>query len=345
LSNQRAVALCGENETGLVGSYARALRQIGWEVLCWDVYAAHARFTKFGRLGRYASSFVPVDAWTLKANRELILDVAAFAPSMVLVSGNAPVRVGALAQIRIQSPSTRIVLLWPDSLLNLSRHIVEALPAFDLVATYSRASIPELLRLGAPRVEWIPFAADPVLFPARLDISEAERRIYDADVSLVGNHRPEREKAVAALISAGLNVKVWGEPRSWARHARDKSMLRRYFQGHPLFGESFAKAVRCARLSLNPIDPTNHPSANMRFFESPACGGATLNSSCPEMAEEFPEAVAAFYYASAEELPSTVRRLLGDEPLRHSVAAEGHRRVIESHTYAQRAQRIADLLG
>ena len=277
-----------------------------------------------------------------KANREMILAGVQAAPDLVLVSGNAPVRAGALAQLRIIHPGVRIILIWPDSLLNLGRHVVDALPIYDLVASYSKASIGELIRLGARRAEWFPFAADEMLFPADVEIADEERRAMASDVCLVGNHRPEREDAVVALLHAGFQVKVWGEPRSWSRHTRDKGLVGSYFQGNPLFGADFAKALRCAKLSLNPIDPTNYPSANMRFFESPACGAPTLNSACPEFSDVFRTGEHAFYFSHAEDLVATVRDLIRDDSARHRVAQAGQQLVLQAHTYTPRARQLLD---
>ena len=338
-------ALVAEGNAGLLGSYGRALQSLGCEVSYWDPDHALDGYTKYGRAGRYATRFVPVDAWILKANRDMILAAADRPPDLVLVSGNAPVRAGALSQLRIRIPSARIVLLWPDSLLNLSRHVIECLPVYDLVASYSRASMGEIRRLGAANVAWLPFAGDTLLFPRDPQITPEDRARFDTDVCFIGNHRPEREEAVLSLLESGLGVKVWGEPQSWRRHARNKRSLAGYFQGTPLFGASFAKAVRCARLSLNVIDPTNYPSANMRFFESPMCGGATLNSPCPEMREAFGDGRAAFYYEASSDLPRVAKELLRDDGLRAAVKHAGQETVLRTHTYIHRALELLELLG
>ncbi|QJR11714.1 hypothetical protein DSM104443_02796 [Usitatibacter rugosus] len=345
LHDLKIAALVGENEPGLLGSYVRAYRSMGCTVVCWDPHAALRRHTKFGRFGRYAVSFLPVDAWTHKANREMILALAQEQPDVVLVSGNAPIRAGALSQLRISVPHAQVVLLWPDSLLNLWRHTIEALPAYDLVATYSRSTIPEFLRLGARSVAWVPFAADTMQFSREVSIADPERRELQSDVCFIGNHRPEREAAIAALVRAGLSVKVWGEPNSWRRHARDKGLVSTYFQGKPLYAEAFAKAIRCSKLCLNPIDPTTFPAANMRFFEIPASGGVALNSSCPEMANIFGEGHAAFYFDSVDSLPAMARELIADSSLRSRIADVAHDLVTRDHTYIHRAQEILRLLG
>jgi hypothetical protein len=344
-SGLEILALVDKNNPGLLASYARAYESLGCNVVYWDPLAALRRHTKFGRLGRYVTNFVPVDAWILKMNRELIIQASERSPDLLLIVANTPIRAGTLAQIRIITAKTRIVLVWPDTLLNLTRHALESLPIYDFVATYSSSSIDPFRRLGASHIEWFPFAADPLLFPFDVDITGEERHKLASDICFIGSHNPEREEAILALVKAGFAVKVWGEPSSWRRHARDKSLLPSCYQGSPLFGASFAKAVRSAKLSLNVIDPTNYPAANMRFFESPACGGATLNSACPEMDGIFRDREHAFYYRKAGDLPSIARELIADEPLRKRVSRAGHELVLREHTYAHRAVQLLDRVG
>ncbi len=339
------LALIDRNNPGLLGSYARAYETLGLEVTYWDPYPVLRRHTKFGRIGRYVTNFVPVDAWILKMNRDLIIEATERSPNLLLVVANTPIRAGTLAQIRIILPKTRIVLVWPDTLLNLTRNVLEAVPIYDMVATYSSSSIDSFKRMGAARVEWLPFAADPKLFPPDVAVTEDERRVLASDICFIGSHNPQRESAVIGLVKAGLKVKVWGDPRSWRRHAREKRLLSTYYQGAPLFGTSFAKAIQSAALSLNVIDPTNYPAANMRFFESPACGGATLNSACPEMEGVFREGQHAFYYQQPNDLPRIARDLLGQDVRRHEVARAGRELVLREHTYTHRAKCLLEQLG
>ena len=335
----------GPNDPGLLGSYARAFDSLGCTISYWDPHKSLKAHVRLGRAGEVLTTLVPIDAWLHKANRELVIAAASADADIVCVSGNAPIRAGALAQLRIMLPKVRLVLLWPDPLVNLSRHVLEALPVYDLVATYSRASVPELERLGGKAVRWIPFAGDPFLFPQDIEITPADHLRFDSDVCLIGSHRPERETAILKLVDAGIQVRVWGEPQSWKRHAQHKAMLNRYYQGESLVGTQFAKAIRCAKLSLNPIDPTNFPSANMRFFESPMCGGATLNSPCPEMASVFPDREGAFYFENLENLVGVTRELLADASARLRVSNASRALVLKEHTYVHRAQEVLGILG
>ena len=320
-------------------SYARAFELEGTRVKRFTLSAAVHRYTRLGRIGKLLNTFYPMEAWINKANRELVLAAMDFRPNLIVVGGPGPVRVGSLAQIRALSPETRLVLLWPDTLLRILPHVPACLPLYDLVASYARSAVEPFQQLGARRVLWVPLGADQELHPADVMTTEKDRRVFSCDVAFIGNHRPEREKLILALVNAGISVKVWG-PDDWRRHARSRSEVARYWQGHSLYGEDFAKAMRGAKLSLNPIDPTNYPAANMRFFEVPACRGMALNSSCPEMESIFVQGESAYYYHAEDELVSMVRKLLANPMDLLRVADAAHLKVVESHTYVHRARQI-----
>jgi hypothetical protein len=334
--------LTNPGDTGLLGSYGRALRTMGCEVVLWDFEAARAKQARLGRIGRFAQHFVIVEPWLRRANRDFVIAVREHRPTFVGVGGAMRVTAGALAQVRASLPSTKLVLFWPDPLQNLETGNVQALPLYDLVATYTRSSIEPLLRLGARRVEWLPFAADTELHEAGPASADASSQ-YACDVAFIGNYRPERERAVLALHREGIHVRVWGE-NDWVKRAEDKRAVRRYWGGRALYGADFVRASQESKLALNVIDLTNYPGANMRFFETLASGGTLLTSSCPEFAADFPEGVAAFYFDSIDGLVAKVRELLPRSDARKAVAEEGKRRVLAQHTYVDRGRQLLRLL-
>jgi spore maturation protein CgeB len=337
-----AVVLCPEGSPWLLGSYGRALRSVGVDVHYWDFEAAMARHVKLGRVGALFSNFVGVEPWVTKANRDLVRLVLERSPSILVFAGALRIRAGALAQIKMSRPDTRIVMIWPDTLLNLTNQMITCLPVCDLVASYSSTAAHLLKKLGAPRVEWLPFAADTQLFPDSPLIGESDRLKYSCDVSFVGNHRPERERAVRSLTDAGMTVKVWGG-NDWITAAADRERMRTVFGGEVLIAEKLVKAVQCSKISLNVIDATNYPAANMRFFELYACGGAPLSSACPEMLPEFPDGDLAVYFDESN-LVSQARRMLDDTELRSGVAARGRKLTLAAHTYQHRAKRLLETL-
>jgi spore maturation protein CgeB len=185
-------------------------------------------------------------------------------------------------------------------------------------------------------------AADPDLH-APVSLTEEDRRVFGCDVAFVGNWRPEREVLLAALSTrSNLDVKIWGGT-SWEAPSRADRRVAKAWQKRLVLGADFAKACVGAKVNLNLIDPTNYPAANMRFFEIPSTGSLEVSSKCPEFQGDLRDRKHIFYYESAADLPSLLDALLTDEPLRSRVAAEGHRHVLENHTYRDRAQRIVEL--
>lgn len=326
----------------LEASYESAFASVGCATRRFDILARLDAHCRLGPAGRILNRFLPVEAWIRKANRDLVATALGAPPSLLVVVGSCPVRPGTLGQLRA-SLGAPTVLLWVDSLVNLDQATVAALPLYDRVFCYGRAPTESLSTMGASQAVWLPLAADPRLHDAGSS-NAAEQALYDCDVSFIGNWRPEREAALGLVGRlSGIRLKVWGGP-DWKRRARDPVVLRAW-QGRGLVGAEYARAVRASRLSLNLIDPTTYPSANMRFFEIPCAGGLQVASACPEMEDEFRDGESVFYFRQPSELPALVERLLGEPARREQVAREAHRRVLAQHTYSHRAARILAMLG
>jgi hypothetical protein len=323
----------------LENSYRRAFLSLGWQVEFWDLAPAWRRNVRGGRLGYYFSQFVRVEPWLRKANRELVLRVLALRPDLILTFTHPQVMPGALAQIRAATHA-RLVQVWPDTMQNWDAALSANLPLYDLMATYSRETVPVLERMGARAVTWIPLAGDPELHPFST-ASHAEQKMLGADVTFIGGWRPEREAILSQL--GDFDLKIWGP--DWGRRAKQNSVSKRAWQGRPLTGTEFAKAVACSKVNLNIIDPTNFPAANMRFFEVPTAGGLQVTTACPEMESEFRHGEQIFYFQQPGELPDLLRQLLADNSLRDKVAAAGHARALSKHTYRHRAEQILRELG
>ena len=336
---QRHILVVGRKDApNLEGSYARAFESLGHKVSEFDLYEAIRESIRFGAAGQALFRVAPREPWIVQGNRSLVVAARKLGCDTIIMAGSLPIRAGALAQLKASIRECRVALLWPDPMLNLGSHIIQALPLLDCVASYSEAACPMLERLGARKTMWLPFAADPILHRAE-SISGADRSQYGCDISFVGNLRPERERAIRTLVAAGLDVKVWGE-RRWLTQVEDKQLARSYFRGGPLFGSAYYKAMRTAKVGLNVIDDTNYPGANMRFFEGLACGAAMLSSPCPELEGQFRDRESVLYFRDDRDLVERARELLKNDGLRRSIADCGERLVLAAHTYRHRAETL-----
>jgi spore maturation protein CgeB len=321
----------------LDSSYSSAFAQAGYEILQIDVHGLTQQNARLGRVGQKLTNYLDVDAWTRKANREMAVQILAARPEVVVVMGNWRVQAGALAQIKAATGAS-LVNIWPDTLLNLQDYQILAFPLYDLVATYSQASLEPLRQLGAKNAVWTPLAGDPELHPA-VDPTPAEREALASDITFIGGWRPEREAVLTRLAEAKeFKLKIWGP--EWGARCKGNQALLASWQGRDLRGADFAKAIRSAKLNLNIIDPTNYPAANMRFFEVPIAGGLQISSPCPEMETEFRGGREIYYYQSEDDLLAQTRELLANETQRARVVRRAHELAREKHTYLARARAI-----
>lgn len=331
------ILLLGSGTLGkLERSFASAFEKLGWRAFFWDPQHMSKRYVRGGSMGMILSDFVRVWPWLAKSNRDLVMHVSQLNPRLILSFTHAQISPGALAQMRASIEST-LVQFWPDTMLNWSAEHSANLPLYDLIATYSRATVPVFERMGARKVMWMPLAGDQDLHPA----GTATKADMLADVSFIGGWRPEREAVLSQLN--GFDLKIWGP--NWGRRCRRNKTIMRAWQGRALMGSEFAKTVRGSKVNLNIIDRTNHPAANMRFFEISISGGFQLCSPCPEMENEFIHGEHVFYYRHPKELPELLKILLADNALRKRVADTAQQKVLKEHTYFHRAQRLLEVLN
>jgi len=317
-------------------SYASAFKEIKCEVLTFDIIAAEMRNCRLGKFGQLFNKFVPVEPWIRKANRELILEVRKFKPEIIIVFGQNRVLTGAIAQIKAMLP-IKIVFIWQDTMLNLSSHLINTLCLYDLICTYSKSNIIPLELLGGRRVVWLPLCAEP-----HFNLNTIDK--FKCDISFIGQWRPEREAVIAEILNQfpHLTIKIWGT--DWKRRSHNQKIINAW-QGRPLYGIEFEQAILSSKLNLNIIDDTNFPAANLRFFEISCAKGLQLSSLCPEMEDEFKNGVSMFYFNTNEELVRIINYLLKNELLIEKVRLSAYEKVIEAHTYKQRAIQIYDLLN
>src|SRR5262245_11641136 len=96
----------------LESSYQRAFETLGCQVSIFDFENAVGRHCRFGKLGRLVSTYLTVEAWIRKANRDLVLQALDFRSDLVIVIGQQPIRAGALTQIKACG-DVGLVCVWP----------------------------------------------------------------------------------------------------------------------------------------------------------------------------------------------------------------------------------------
>ncbi|MFN2439889.1 MAG: glycosyltransferase, partial [Chitinophagaceae bacterium] len=142
-----------------------------------------------------------------------------------------------------------------------------------------------------------------------------------------------------AVIDAFPDLKIFIRGLEWERNCRDKKILTR-LNATPFYGKDFGNFFRNSRISLNVIDDTNYPAANMRFFEIPAAGGLQLSSVCPEMEQIFKSREHILYFSDTKELITQIDFALKNPEESRSIRERSHQFVKENHNYQNRLTKI-----
>jgi glycosyltransferase involved in cell wall biosynthesis len=333
----RSVLIVG-TDTGwnLESSYARAFRQLGWTVNFWNPMEALHRVARGNRLGRLFSTFVHVEPWLRKANLKLLQCVDDLRPQLMLVIGTYGVWAGTLAQIKVVVPELLIYCIYPDTPHNLGSDRVLCLPFFDRVAVVSPAWVEAFERLGAPRVNFLPLAADPELHYPATKVEGKHSLAHD--VVFVGNWRADREVFLERLVD--FDLFLWGSPY-WKQKTRPGSPLRARWGGRPITGTEFAQVCVQSRILLNVIDAVGWPGPNMRMFEQSACRAFTLVNRTPAVINLFREGETIECFDTVEEARDKIDYYLANESERQRIAEASYRFVVQGgHTYTDRTQQL-----
>lgn len=208
-----------------------------------------------------------------------------------------------------------------------------ALSAYDLVVVWSQPLADQLQALGLRRRAVVPFGYDPRLYsppPAR-----AELRF---DVAFVGGGSPHRVRWVNELL--GLRIALAG-PR-WGRLTRGTALSGAVLSGS-YWGQDVARLYWSSRVGLNILDPQNLIGHNMRTWELPATGTASVMTRTPDHAALF-GAGGALLVERPEQLRPAVERLLADPDERQITATRGLE-AVRPGTWRARGRELAQAIA
>jgi len=220
------------------------------------------------------------------------------------------------------------------------RRAITQLREVDVFACWSRPILERATAVGARQVLYLPFAADPELHP-KIELTEADRAAFGADVTFVGNWDPSRERWMQPIArfceDEGIDLAIWGNDY-WGVRCADPR-VRRAWRGRPLTGLEMAKAALASKINLNLLRVQNRGATNMRTMEIPCSGGFMLHERSEALGELLPPGEACDDFATPEELAAKVRRYLGDPAARERIAAAGHARAM-GWTYREWTQEV-----
>jgi hypothetical protein len=330
-----------------------ALLQLGHEV---ESFAWHRYFRTGGRLAalaaRVQNRFIAGPA-VARLNRDLVALARRWEPALVFVYRGThlwPATIDALREPARPGAARPVVLGYnnddpfaPRQPRSLWRHFIAGVPRYDAVLAYREHNLAELQAAGARRVRllrswYMPWRNRPV----ELDAADTAR--FGCDVVFVGHHEPDHRTALLeAVASAGIDLRLFGHGADWDPVLSRSPSLRHLVPLQLVWGEDYNKALCGAKIALCFLSRLNRDTYTRRCFEIPASGTMLLSEHSDDLASLYAPGVEADYFHDAPGLVAQLRRYLGDDALRRSVAAAGASRVrADGHDVVSR---MRDLLA
>jgi hypothetical protein len=230
--------------------------------------------------------------------------------------------------------------LWPAPLrLRLTRRRLAATaPLYDLYLTSNAADFRRLQGAMPGRAILTRLGYDERRFAARPAHDPAAAARWANDAIFVGHWEPRTERGIAALLAAGVRVKVFGRP--WlARARRNPRLAGHVFDG--LGDRDYERALHHALIGLGFVSEWNYNETAGRSYEIPASGTFLLAPRTREHQRDYREGEEAEFFGSEAELVAKAKRYLNDDDARRAVAARGRRRCTTSG-YAWREIMLRD---
>ena len=330
--------LVGEFGYGTLGlSYFNALKKLGCDIFQFDLMEEYKTLNPLVR-NKYAARVLG-NLLYKKVNERLLDIVSLYKPEIVFIIKGALIFPDTLRKIK-EKINPLILNFNPDNPFNINRGasnnlIRKSIPIYDCYFTWGKFLIPELKKVGAKQVEYLPFAYDQKLhYP--LTISEEEKNIYGSDVAFIGSWDKEREEWLQNL--SDYDLAIWGNAWGKLKHG---SQLKKKWKGREVVGEDFSKVCNASKIVLNLIRKQNGNAHNMRTFEVPACQGFMLTTRTEEQCRLFTEDREIACFGTPEELKMKIDYYLSQDELRSNISSNAYKKV-KAHTYFERAKQILE---
>ena len=324
--NPSAILYIGSN-SGTSGHRASALKRLANDVVTIDptVYLPKGRFVDawtWHSGGLFLESFVRHKVLAEIRGQEFDLVYVdcgeLVGPSLVSELKN---RFGTVVNYNIDDPyGQRDGRRW--------RLYHRALPLYDLVVVVRECNVSEALARGARNIMRVYMSADEIAHAAR-PITEDHHRQWAMDVAFIGTWMPERGPFMARLVDLGVPLSIYGD--RWQK-APEWTVLHSCWRGGGLYGDDYARAIQCAKVSVGMLSKGNRDLTTTRSFEIPYLGGVLCAERTVEHAQLYREDQEAVFWSTPDECASKCMRLLQDEQYRKSVAIKGRNRCLHNNT-------------
>lgn len=265
--------------------------------------------------------------------RAFLREVREFRPDLLFVIGG---EVFDEPTIQAAAGMGALPIAWvADDPYQRGREILAA-PAYHRVYVFDPHYVRALKERGVRRAEYLPMACDPEIHRP-VPLGPEDYALYGGEVCFVGTWYPKREEVLLSL--RGFDLQIWGGGWPLALARRPAHPLRSAYRGRAV-GEEVVRIHRVHRTVLNVQHPQSVDGQNMRTFEAPASGCATLTEWTCELPRLFQVDEEILAYRSLPELESKLRELRRHPEIARRVGEAGCKRAHAEHSYLRRMERV-----
>jgi hypothetical protein len=188
----------------------------------------------------------------------------------------------------------KFVIIWPDSILFLKNNLLDTLQNVNLIASYSEKDVSIFESLKCDNARFIPLGYDQEIYN-----SQDLEKVFD--ISFLGLKQNYREDFIHQF-SKNTDRKIFVSGPNW-KNFKSKNL---HISNKTFHSNEACAVYNSSFISLNIVDPTNYPSANMRFFEINGCNTIQLSNKIPEFMNEFECDSGNLYFQSVEDAGTLV---------------------------------------
>ncbi len=231
----------------------------------------------------------------------------------------------------------KVIQWYPDPV------ITEWLPSYvkssDIFFTMSGGLVEEFKKYNT-NVFWLTQAFEPSFFDIN-SITEADRRLFSADVAFVGNLGSKtrylpRRKYLEMVINEGFNLRWWGPkmPKKLSTIPLILGKLGRSYGGKFVWGAEYAKVAKLSKIFLAfDAQPHIRKSMSARMYTAVGCGASYMCQHVDGIEEVLEPGKEIITFQSEQEMIDMIRYYVKNDELRKKIAEAGRRRVLKEHTY------------
>lgn len=259
---------------------------------------------------------------------------ADFQPDLILALAQAPLTPQAIERLKILKAP---VAFWFVEDFRTLPYWKEIASSYDFFFTIQQSEIFDQLQSeGAKNSYYLPQGCFPDVHRP-MDLTQDERKIYDADLSFMGAAYYNRRQTFPQLLEH--DFKIWGT--DWDLNSPIGQRVQN--ENRRISSEESVKIYNGAKIHLNLHSSTYHEGVNSegdfvnpRTFEIAACGGFQLVDERSELNDLLKEGEEIVTFKNVQDLKEKISYYLGQEEERKLIARKGRERVLEEHTLEHR---------